>query len=54
MNNLRDIEHCSEGENPDIISITDGSFSVNDFPGKDGNVVSTNKVYAKFINKVEP
>lgn len=54
MNNLKDLEHCNEGENPDIISITDGSFSVNDFKGNDDNVVSTNKVYAKFINKVEP
>lgn len=54
MNNLKDLEHCNEGENPDIISITDGSFSVNDFKGNDDNIVSTNKVYAKFINKVEP
>ena len=54
MNNLKDLEHCNEGENPDIISITDGSFSVNDFNGNDDNIVSTNKVYAKFINKVEP
>lgn len=54
MNNLKDLEHCKEGEKPDIISITDGSFSVNDFKGNDGNVVSKNKIYAKFINKVEP
>lgn len=54
MNNLKDIEHCAEGENPDIISITDGNFNANDFKGNDGNVVSTNKLRAKFINKVEP
>lgn len=52
--NLKDIEHCAEGEIPDIISITDGIFTANDFKGNDGNVVSTNKISAKFINKVEP
>lgn len=51
--NLKDIEHCSEGENPDIISITDGMFLDNDFKGNDDNVVSTNTISAKFINKVE-
>lgn len=54
MNNLKDIEHCSEGESPDVISITDGTFITNDFKGNDGNVVSTNKISARFINKVEP
>ena len=52
--NLKDIEHCKEGENPDVISITDGRFTANDFKGNDGSVVSTNKIYAKFINRVEP
>lgn len=52
--NLKDIEHCSEGENPDIISITDGMFTDNDFKGNDGNVVSTNTISARFINKIEP
>lgn len=52
--NLKDIEHCSEGESPDIISITDGMFTDNDFKGNDGNVVSKNAIYARFINKVEP
>ena len=51
--NLKDIEHCIEGEQPDIISITDGMFTVNDFKGNDGNVVSTNRISARFINKVE-
>lgn len=53
-NHLKDIEHCSEGENPDIISITDGMFTDNDFKGNDGNIVSTNTISARFINKVEP
>lgn len=53
MNNLKDIEHCSEDENPDVISITDGAFMANDFKGKDEKVISTNKISAKFINKVE-
>lgn len=52
--NLKDIVHCAEGENPDIISITDGMFTDNDFKGNDGNVVSTNTISARFINKVEP
>lgn len=52
--NLKDIEHCEAGEMPDIISITDGMFSANDFKGGDGNVVSTNRISARFINRVEP
>ena len=52
--NLKDIEHCTGDERPDVISITDGNFTVNDFKGNDGNVVSTNKISAKFINKIEP
>lgn len=52
--NIKDVEHCSEGENPDIVSITDGMFTDNDFKGNDGNVVSTNTISARFINKVEP
>lgn len=51
--NLKDIEHCAEGEIPDIISITDGMFTANDFKGDNG-VVSTNKISARFINRVEP
>lgn len=51
--NLRDIEHTPDGEKADIISITDGAFSPNDFKGQDGNVVSTNRIQAKFINRVE-
>lgn len=51
---LKDKEHCTDGETPDIISITDGMFIANDFKGNDGNVVSTNKISARFINKVEP
>ena len=54
MNNLKDIEHCAEGEKPDVISITDGAFTANDFKGNDNKVVSTNKISARFINKVEP
>ncbi len=52
--NLKDIEHCSENENPDIIAITDGMFTDNDFKGNDGNVISNNNISARFINKVEP
>lgn len=54
MNTLKDIEHCADGENPDIISITDGVFTDNDFKGNDGKPVSTNKISARFINRVEP
>lgn len=52
--NIKDMAHCSEGENPDIISITDGMFTDNDFLDKNSNVVSTNTISARFINKVEP
>ena len=54
IDNLRDIEHTPDGERPDIVSINDGSFTPNDFKSQDGNVVSTNKIQAKFINRVEP
>lgn len=52
--NLKDIEHCADGEHPDIISITDGMFMDNDFKGNDGKVVSSNTISARFINRVEP
>lgn len=52
--NIKDMKHCSEGENPDIVSITDGMFTDNDFLDKNGNVVSSNTISARFINKVEP
>lgn len=52
-NNLKDIEHCSDGELPDIVSITDGTFTDNDFKIS-GKVISSNKINAKFINKIEP
>lgn len=54
MENLKDIMHCAEGEESDVVSITDGMFRANDFKGKDGNVVSNNKISARFINKIEP
>lgn len=53
MNTLKDIEHCTEGENPDIISITDGMFTDNDFKLND-KVFSNNKISARFINRIEP
>ena len=54
MENLKDIMHCAEGEESDVVSISDGMFRANDFKGKDGNVVSNNKISARFINKIEP
>lgn len=54
METLVDMEHCVEGQKPDIISITDGSFTVNDFKASDGNVVTTNRISARFINRVDP
>lgn len=53
METLKDIEHCATGENPDIISIT-ASFTDNDFKGSDGTVISNNKIFGRFINKIEP
>lgn len=52
--NLKDIEHCKDGESPDIISVTDGMFTDNDFKANDGSIVSTNTISARFINKIEP
>lgn len=49
----KDIEHCADGENPDIISVTDGVFTDNDFK-IENKVISNNKISAKFMNKVEP
>lgn len=53
INTLKDIEHCTEGENPDIISITDGMFTDNDFKSNE-KVFSNNKISARFINRIEP
>lgn len=53
ISTLKDIEHCAEGENPDIISITDGMFTDNDFKFN-GKVISNNKISARFINRIEP
>lgn len=53
QNNLKDLEHCNEGEIADVISINDGAITINDYKGKDGDVKSYNEVSAKFINKVE-
>ena len=39
-------------ENADVIRIGMGEFSSNDFKGKDGNVISTNKIRAKFANRL--
>lgn len=52
--NLKDIEHCKDGESPDIISVTDGMFTDNDFKANDCSIVSTNTISARFINKIEP
>lgn len=52
--NLKDMEHCANGEQPDVLSISDGVFTVNDFKTPDGKVVSNNRIQAKFINRVEP
>lgn len=51
---LKDSEHCGEGERPDIISITDGCFVTNDYKGQNGDVISTNRISARFINRVQP
>lgn len=51
--NLKDLEHCNEGEIADVITVTDGSIGVNDYKAKDGEVKSYNEISAKFINKVE-
>jgi len=54
MQELRDISKCTDGQKPDVISISDGMFTDNDFKGQNNKVVSSNKISAKFINVVEP
>lgn len=54
MENLKDMEHCAEGERPDVISITDGYFTVEDYKNKDNKVSTLNKLSARFINRIEP
>jgi hypothetical protein len=51
--NLKDLENCHEGEIADVISINDGTITINDYKGKDGEVKSYNEISGKFINKVE-
>lgn len=48
----KDMCHCMEGEFPTVLSITDGMFLDNDFKGRDGTVVSNNKISARFVNIV--
>jgi hypothetical protein len=51
--NLKDLEHCREGEIADVITIGNGSIGINDYKSpKDGEVKSYNEISAKFINKV--
>lgn len=50
--NLVSLETAPE-EECSIVRISDGEFTTNDFVGKDGNMVSTNKISCKFINVVE-
>lgn len=52
MLNFKDLEHISENDEPTIISISDGYFMNNDYKTKDGRVVSNNKIFAKFINRM--
>ena len=51
--NLKDMEHCSEDDIPDVVSISGGTFTINDYP-VNGIIKSNNRIQAKFINKVEP
>lgn len=52
MQELRDISKCSDGQKPDIVSISDGTFTDNDFKGQNNQVVSSNKISARFINVI--
>lgn len=52
--NLKDMKSCVENESPSVISINDGCFTANDFKDKSsGNVISTNRISARFINIVD-
>lgn len=55
MDMLRDLTNCKEGERPDVISITDGTFRFNPFKSKKTNkVFESNKINARFINVEDP
>ena len=52
IQNYKDLEHCDEGEVPDVISVTDGMFVDNDFKSKNGDVISKTESSARFIDLV--
>lgn len=53
INDYKSIEN--NPDNPDIISVTNGSFSVNDYKSpKDGEVKTYNRLNTKFVNRLEP
>lgn len=52
MNEYISLKDCGEGEHADIIKIGIGNFTANDFKNKDGNIISNNKLSAKFANRL--
>ena len=52
--NLVALETAGDMQFPSVLRIADGEFTVNDFKGQDGNIITNNKINCKFINVVEP
>ena len=49
---FKDLEHCEDGESPDVVSVTDGMFIDNDFKSKSGDVISKTEISARFVDLV--
>lgn len=52
LTNYTSIAACGDKEKADKIRITKGAIDVNDFPNREGKMVSTQRVRASFVSKV--
>lgn len=52
IENYKDLEHCEDGEIPDVVTVSDGMFVDRDFKGKNGDVISKTEISARHIDVV--
>ena len=52
LTNYTSIAACGDKEKADKVRITKGAIDVNDFPNREGKMVSTQRVRASFVSKV--
>lgn len=52
LTNYTSIAACGDKKKADKIRITKGAINVNDFPNREGKMVSTQRVRANFVSKV--